>query len=205
MPATPADDRRFQAALKHLLKHEGGYVNHPSDPGGATNLGVSLRWLRDEGRFDRDRDGWPDGDLDRDGDIDRYDVRGLTRADAERLYYDHWWLRGFGGAGDPGFGALPQPVGEKLFDIAVNAGRTRAAILLQRGLATSSTVAVDGIVGPKTRAAVVAACSRTNGALALTRAIAAHQRAFYMDLARRNPSMTVFLRGWLSRADYLAT
>lgn len=205
MPANPADDRRFQAALKHLLRLEGGFVDHKNDKGGATNFGVSLRWLRDEGRYDRDKNGWPDGDIDRDGDIDKLDVRGMTREQASRLYFDHWWMRGFGGEGDPGFGALPQPVGEKLFDIAINAGRTRAAILLQRGLATSQPVAVDGVVGPKTRAAVVAACSRTNGALALTRAIAAHQRAFYMDIVRRDPTQRVFLNGWMNRADYLAT
>ena len=61
---------RFDTAFRHLLGEEGGYVNHPADRGGATNWGISLRFLKAEGKIDANRDGRHDLDLDMDGDMD---------------------------------------------------------------------------------------------------------------------------------------
>ena len=55
----------FSKAITVILKHEGGFSNHSSDPGGATNYGISLRWLKSEGLY---------GDLDDDGDVDIDDI-----------------------------------------------------------------------------------------------------------------------------------
>lgn len=192
----PNADERFRAALAHLLVHEGGYVDHPSDPGGATAYGCSLRWLRSLGDGP-DADRWPDGDVDHDADVDRADVRALTRADAERLYYDHWWSKGFGPS--KGFGQLPPGVGEKLFDIAVNAGTTRAAIILQRAIG----VPADGRVGAQTMAALHAATVTTPGLSRLMHRLCDEQADFYRRLAAKNPRLRAFLKGWLRRAEYL--
>ena len=71
--------QNFMEALETVLSHEGGLLM-TGDPGGATNFGVSLRFLATQGEFDSDGDGVSDYDFDRDGDIDADDIRRMTRA-----------------------------------------------------------------------------------------------------------------------------
>ena len=59
----------FQESIKVILKHEGGYVNDPVDPGGETNMGISKR-------------AYPD-----------LDIKGLTKEKAEEIYYKDYWLK----------------------------------------------------------------------------------------------------------------
>ena len=67
----------FEKCLEMVLHHEGGYVNHPKDPGGMTNLGVTKRvW-----------DDWTGGDADED------EMRGLTPEDVGPLYKKNYWDR----------------------------------------------------------------------------------------------------------------
>ena len=68
MSANPRDAREFQDALKFLLAREGGYVDHPSDPGGETNLGISRRSYPNE------------------------NIVGMTRERAGYLYHRDYWL-----------------------------------------------------------------------------------------------------------------
>lgn len=93
----------FETAVKHIFKHEGGLVDHPKDPGGITNLGISLR-------------AYPD--LGRDG------IRNLKRADAEAIYKRDYWdaCR---------CDDLPDFVRLMVFDCAVNQGVGAATRLLQ--------------------------------------------------------------------------
>ena len=67
---------------KELVAREGGYVDDPDDPGRATNFGVTIHTMRRLGL-----------DLDRDGDIDRADVRRLTRAQAIDIFVRHYFER----------------------------------------------------------------------------------------------------------------
>jgi lysozyme family protein len=70
----------FETAIDVVLRHEGGFVNNVHDSGGATNFGISLRFLRD----------YPgDGDFDGDGDVDIDDIRKMTLTDAKRVYRKH--------------------------------------------------------------------------------------------------------------------
>lgn len=101
----------FERALAHVLAFEGGFVNHPLDPGGATNLGITRAMLaRARGRP-----------------VTVAHVRALTRAEAASIYRRFYWnaVR----ADD-----LPGGLDLAVFDLAVNAGPTRAARLLQRTL-----------------------------------------------------------------------
>ena len=119
----------FDAALKALLKHEGGYVNHPADPGGMTNLGVTKRvWEEWVGHA-----------------VDEQTMRNLTPDLVAPLYKKRYWdaVR----ADD-----LPSGVDFVVFDCAVNSGVGRASKFLQQ----AAGVTDDGKIGPGTLQAVMA-------------------------------------------------
>ncbi|MGP1274039.1 MAG: glycoside hydrolase family 108 protein [Caulobacterales bacterium] len=120
----------FETALAHVLAHEGGYVEHADDPGGATNMGITHITLA----------GW------RGQAVTRADVAALTRSEVTAIYKARFW--------DPcRCEAMPEPVAVMVFDGAVNHGAARAARLLQQALG----VAIDGRIGPVTLAAARAA------------------------------------------------
>jgi lysozyme family protein len=119
----------FDAALKAILHHEGGYVNHPADPGGMTNLGVTKRvweeWVGHE--------------------VDEKAMRGLTPEIVGPMYKVKYWDKIKGDE-------LPTGVDYCVFDAAVNSGPGRAAKWLQGCVGVEQ----DGGIGPKTLAAVAA-------------------------------------------------
>ena len=120
--------KNFDQSLKMLLKHEGGYVNHPRDPGGMTNLGVTKRvyeaWVGRE--------------------VDEATMRALTPDDVAPIYRANYWDAVWGDH-------LPSGVDFSVFDWAVNSGPARAIKALQRIVGSVS----DGIMGPKTMQAVM--------------------------------------------------
>jgi lysozyme family protein len=122
----------FDRALTLTLKHEGGWSNHPQDPGGATNKGITIGTLRRLGI-----------DVDGDGDADLADLRGLKHEHVARVYRAFYWDAVKGDL-------LPSGVDMAVFDFAVNSGPSRAAQHLQRILG----VTADGDIGPKTLAAL---------------------------------------------------
>ena len=197
---------RFAAAVKDVLDTEGGYVNHPNDPGGATNRGISLRFLKAEGRLDLDGDGILDFDLDFDGDLDGADIRKLTKQDAKVLYFRCFWEK-------LGLDGLPLPLGEMVFDQAVNGGRSAGVRILQQaindclrrgGASAPAQISDDGVLGSKTIQAMnwVLQSDRLGiNALIFTYRKAAATR--YIALSERNPKLRVFLEGWLTRASNL--
>lgn len=73
----------FEAAHAHVAKWEGGFFDHPNDPGGVTMYGVSLMFLKSLGLVE--------GDIDGDGDIDRDDVLKITRDTAKAIFRRHFW------------------------------------------------------------------------------------------------------------------
>lgn len=181
----------FDIAFDQLIRHEGGFVNDPDDPGGATKYGVSLRWLKRAGLLDLDGDGFSDGDIDLDGDIDIDDIRQMTEGDARKLYRLHWWdgLR---------IGELPTSpaVQIKLFNLSVNMGSRQAAKCLQRGLASCERlVADDGAIGPLTSAAI-----REVPAAMLLGATRSEAAGFYRLLIAHKPVFEKYRSGWLKRA-----
>lgn len=149
---TLTEQERFERCLRLVLAHEGGYVDHPSDPGGATNLGVTLGVAKAAGL---DKDG--------DGDVDKADVKALTPADAAKVYHERYWL-------PTACDKLPSGVDYIVFDTAVNMGVSRAAKYLQ----TAVAVRPDGAVGPVTLAAVAKMAPRV-----LIGLIFVQRRAFY--------------------------
>lgn len=180
----------FDKAITTVLHHEGGFVDDPVDPGGATNYGVSLRFLLSKGDLDRDADGWLDFDFDKDGDVDAFDVRSMTREDAVMIYRDFWWDKN-------GYADLPGIVGIKVFDLAVNMGSRQAHLHLQRALRANGCADIvdDGVLGPVTRRTALA-----GDALSIQAALRSEAAGFYRLLTVKKPPLKKYLNGWLRRA-----
>jgi len=188
---------RYTAAVRHVLAVEGGFVDDPADRGGATKYGISLRFLASETKLEFDHD--------LDGDLDGADIRALTRQDAVALYHRCFWQR-------IEADLFPMPVGEMLFDQAVNGGLGAARKLLQRTINTclmqvgqsGLKLAVDGAVGPATRAALARVLYHPAiGPEKFADTFRDAVRERYRAIAANNPSQKRFLKGWLARADRL--
>lgn len=162
----------FDTALRFVLAHEGGYSDDPNDPGGATNLGITQRVY----------DAWRDKRRN-----PRQSVRHITNMEAAGIYRAEYWQPVKGDL-------LPAAVALSVFDFAVNAGVKQAIETLQR----EAGVIPDGVIGPKTLAAV-----RAMDPKELARFICNERMAFYHGIVRRNPSQEKFLRGWTNRVDAL--
>ena len=198
---------RYAAAVKEVLVTEGGekFVDDPVDRGGATKFGISLRFLAAEGAFDEDGDGIADFDLNMDGDIDGRDIRLLTRGDAVFLYHRCFWQR-------IDAESFPRPVGEMLFDQAVNGGITAARKMLQqainacliKGKRDVPLLVEDGKLGAKTREAFdIVLRYPVLGMPAIIEAYREAVRNRYRAIVARYPAQKRFLRGWLARAERL--
>lgn len=114
----------FKECLDLVLKSEGGFVNHPSDPGGMTNLGVTKRvWQEYTGH-----------------EADEKEMRSLTPEKVAPLYEQKYWRPCYGEV-------LPRGLDFVVFSMGVNAGPGRSVKLLQQSLGCVP----DGIIGPRTR------------------------------------------------------
>lgn len=203
-----AFSERFLAAYPKVGELEGGFVNDPRDRGGATNHGVSLRFLVAEGKIDVDADGIADFDLDMDGDIDVADIRKLTKIDAMYLFQRCFWNR-------LDCESFPRPIGEMLFDQGVNGGNVAAKKLLQRAInrvllrflgirGRPGVLNDDGQVGDLTRAALDWVLKLpAAGMPALVQAYRDEAADRYRAIVARDPSQRRFLDGWLRRAREL--
>ncbi|MCJ9428562.1 glycoside hydrolase family 108 protein [Kordiimonas marina] len=179
-------EQKFDLAVKHTLQFEGGFVDDPRDPGGATKFGVSLRFLRGAGH--------DLGDIDGDGDVDTDDIKALTRDQAIAIYKSKFWDR-------YGYGDLPTTIAARTFDMCVNMGPKQAHITLQRALRSCSYgVKVDGYMGPQTIGAADSYVALMRSAEPLMDAIRREQAKFYCDLVAEKPALKKYLDGWLRRA-----
>ncbi len=171
-----------------IVAREGGFVEDPDDPGGATKYGVTIHTLRRLGL-----------DVTGDGQVDGADVRRLTQAQAVEIYIDHFFRR-------PGIGALPEVLHPSVFDMYVNAGAHAVKILQrlcgQMGFACSD----DGLIGPETIRAAQRAFEAAPSHLADAYGIA--RRNYYYALADARPASRKYARrrdggkgGWITRAE----
>lgn len=161
-----------------ILKWEGGFVNDPADLGGATNMGVTISTWKQVG-YDKDGD----------GDIDVNDLHLLTRDDVvNRVLKPHYWDRWK--ADD----IKSQSVANILVDWVWASG-AHGIKIPQRLLG----VTVDGIVGPKTLAAVNARNPRE-----LFDMIKLARFDFIEDICRKRPANNKFKRGWMNRINDIA-
>lgn len=171
-----------------IVAREGGFVNDPDDPGGATNHGVTIHTLRRLGI-----------DVTRDARIDLADVRALTHAQAVDIYLEHYFRR-------PGLSALPEALQPSVFDMYVNAGANAVKILQRLLTQMGYPCEPDGAIGPQTIRQAQMAWEAAPGHLADAYGIA--RRNYYYALADARPASRKFARmrdggkgGWIKRAE----
>lgn len=163
--------------IVHVLRREGGYVNHPNDRGGPTNYGITRRALST----------W------RGHQVAADDVRNLSQQEAIAIYKTRYFTR-------PKLHKLPADLQPQLFDMAVNHGPGRAVKLLQRVInqAGFGPLEEDGRMGPATAGAARRALDGMHNYL--HNALVDERLGFYRRIVARNPSQGVFLKGWTRRA-----
>lgn len=115
--------RNLKKSLKQVLVHEGGWANHPNDPGGPTMKGVTLRTFR---RFFGE-------------DKTKEDLRNITDEELGQIYRSGYWDK-------CRCDDLPPGVDYAVFDAAVNSGPGRSARWLQAAVGAKQ----DGSIGDKT-------------------------------------------------------
>lgn len=164
----------FEAALAKVLELEGGWVNHPADPGGETYRGVTRKnwdgWLR--ARFG-DAYEWP------------------PKPDQVRVLYREVFWDGLD------LDRFPPEIAVEVFKMHIHASRHAAIRILQRALRANlrEWIADDGVLGPQTWGAV-ARCEPAATATAMRSEAARH----YDALVRSRPDLEPFHRGWINRA-----
>lgn len=153
----------FETALSRVLIYEGGFVDSPDDPGGATCWGITQQTARDHGYT---------------GPMDQ-----MPKSVAATIYRGSYWS-------PVRCDALPGALAFQVFDAAVNNGIRQAARWLQSALAFP-VADQDGVIGPKTLAAVGAVLVPSS----LVMRFIAVRLSFYTDLG----TWGSFGRGWTRR------
>lgn len=171
-----------------IVSREGGYVNDPDDPGGATNFGVTIHTMRRLGL-----------DLNGDGRITPADVKKLSKQDALDIFINDYFNR-------PKIDLLPKDLHDTVFDMYVNAGGNAIKILQRITAEFGFAVAVDGALGPMTAKAVIKAHEASNGSLRDAYGIG--RRNYYFGIADRRPQSRKYCvtlaggkGGWIKRAE----
>ncbi|NKB27291.1 MAG: peptidoglycan-binding protein [Rhodobacteraceae bacterium] len=167
---------------------EGGYVNDPDDPGGATKHGVTIGTMRALGL-----------DLTGDGRVTTADVKRLTVEQARDIYVEHYFNR-------PRIAELPEQLHATVFDMQVNAGSNAVKILQRLLNRMGQTIKVDGAIGPQTIGAAKTAAEKSPDLIADAYGIA--RRNYYYALADRRAKSRKYARrrdggkgGWIKRAE----
>lgn len=167
-------DARLKSSLTFVLEWEGGFVNDPDDPGGATNKGITQAVY--------------DGYRKQHG-LAHQSVEKISDAEVAEIYQNNYWNAAHRGS-------LPEPLDMVMFDTAVNMGVGTAVTFLQHCL----HVAEDGHFGPATAGALEA---HKHAAPGLASCFLAAREARYHSIAVRHPNMSKFLKGWLNRLHAL--
>ncbi len=182
----------FSKCVVYTLQYEGidsskggSYVDHPNDKGGATKYGISLAFAKTVKDLNL---------MDKDGNriITKEDIKKLTFDDAVQIYKKYFWDK---------FGLDEVEDNQKaflVFDASVNHGSKGAAKIIQKSLnKIGYNLLVDGVYGPKTKAALIEADSQE-----FIQSFQETRTQYYEAIVRANPSQRVFLNGWLNRIKW---
>jgi lysozyme family protein len=166
---------RFEQCFPIVLASEGGYVNHKSDRGGATNFGVTQRTftshLKGRGRTDRD-------------------VSTIKQNEVSEIYHEYWK--------SAKCDLLPEPLDLLVFDCAINSGASMAIKLLQQVLGVDN----DGQYGRITSDALREEI-RVSGIAEVCASYLDERELFFSKIVERDPPQIAFFDGWINRLDKL--
>lgn len=170
----------FSHYLPKILRHEGGFVNDPDDPGGATNKGVTLETFRR----------YAVSDLGVEPTLEN--LKQLTDDQAGIIYKKRYWDRLRGDE------ISDSELAYHVTDFYINAGNNAVKVLQQtlNELGAEPPLVVDGLFGKNTLRAMNAA-----DAAAVYVAFRNNRIAYYERIAERRPALQKFLRGWRNRAN----
>lgn len=176
-----------------IVVREGGYVNDPDDPGGATNFGVTIHTMRRLGL-----------DLTGDGRVNAADVKVLTREQAIDIFITHYFEK-------PRIASLPAGLQATVFDMYVNAGGNAVKILQRLLRDMDYDIVVDGALGPHTIGAATSAYAVAPSEMVDAYGIA--RRNYYFRIADKRAASRKYARsraggkgGWIKRAEeFLST
>ncbi|MEO0343331.1 MAG: holin-associated N-acetylmuramidase [Pseudomonadota bacterium] len=171
-----------------ILRREGGYVNDPDDPGGATNHGVTIHTMRRLGL-----------DLDGDGRVTSSDVKRLSLIKAAEIFEAEYFK-------GPRIHEMPIAIQPSLYDMSVNSGSNAVKILQRLLNRFGQSISVDGGIGPQTvKAAYSVARSAPDH---FADAYGIDRRNYYYRLGDQRPALRKFARrrdggkgGWILRAE----
>ena len=173
---------------REIVAREGGYVNDPDDPGGATNFGVTIHTMRRLGL-----------DLNGDGKVTAQDVKKLTADKAVKIFVDHYFIK-------PKINELPTVLQPSVFDMYVNAGGNAVKILQRLFVDFGLDVTIDGALGPQSIRASHVAFEIAPRYLVDAYGIA--RRNYYYQLADRRQASRKYAKrrdggkgGWIKRAE----
>ena len=179
---SPIAQTMFKNAIRSVLEVEGGYSNHSADRGGATQYGISLRFLSS---LPTDL-----GDITGDGHVDINDIQNLSEADAiafyRKYFFEHYRL----------YNILCQRTLTKALGLHINMrGRVAGRVVQRACRACGYPLVEDGILGSKSFQAI-----NTVGQNILVPAICSEAAGVYRLIVERDADQAVFLKGWLNRA-----
>jgi lysozyme family protein len=168
----------FNTFLPLVLKFEGGFVNDPDDPGGATNKGVTLETFS----------GCAQSLLGVEPTLEN--LKSLTDDQAGLIYRSLYWDKIHGDE------FVNQNLANIVCDFYVNAKANAAKLLQSVANEMGANLKVDGGIGSSTMAAIAALDQDE-----LYRRYRAGRIAYYRNLAASRPSLAKFLNGWLNRVN----
>ena len=174
--------QHVRGMIAEIIQKEGGFVDHPNDPGGATMYGITERVARVNGY--------------------NGDMRAMPRSLAESIYLNQYFIR-------PQFhrvADLSAAIADELTDTGVNMGSAVASRFLQVALNALNNggtlyrdISEDGAIGNESLAALSAYLAHrgAEGERVMLRALNSLQAARYIELSRANPKLESFVYGWI--------
>ncbi len=168
----------FDTFLPILLRFEGGFVDDPDDPGGATNKGITMKTFSG---CARDLLGVEPS---------LNNLKALTDEQAGKIYKPLYWDK------VKGDDITLQELANIVVDFFVNAGANATKLLQNVMNAVGASVAVDGAIGPGTVQAL-----QTLDQQEVYRRYKQGRIDYYRNLAANHASLAKFLNGWLNRVN----
>ena len=175
-----SSDKRFQYAMKTIIRQEGGLSNDKNDPGSITKYGISLRYLKSAHIC-----------IDGDCKDDSNEIIHLTLTEADDVYYRQWYEK-------YGYNRIKnENILTDIMSLSINAGACEAHKLVIRAInnITNDDMAVNCQLTQKTIDMI-----NLIEPVVFHASFQQEEEDFYKQIVKRNPHLRVFLKAWLRRA-----